>query len=105
MNATMSDALLTLSDIRAGYGSAVVLDGISFDLPEHRVSAQDAAVYARPGDTLELARKICELMDDPDQRARLGAIGRRRIDTELGWTHQAARLLELYADLCPEQVK
>jgi len=31
----MSDALLSLSDIRAGYGSAVVLDGISFDLPEH----------------------------------------------------------------------
>ena len=35
MSATMSDALLSLSDIRAGYGSAVVLDGISFDLPEH----------------------------------------------------------------------
>jgi len=35
MNATMSDTLLSLSDIRAGYGSAVVLDGISFDLPEH----------------------------------------------------------------------
>jgi len=31
----MSDALLSLSDIRAGYGSAIVLDGISFDLPEH----------------------------------------------------------------------
>jgi branched-chain amino acid transport system ATP-binding protein len=30
----MSDALLTLQDIRAGYGSAVVLDGISFELPE-----------------------------------------------------------------------
>ena len=27
--------LLSLNDIRAGYGSAVVLDGISFDLPEH----------------------------------------------------------------------
>jgi branched-chain amino acid transport system ATP-binding protein len=30
----MSDALLALQDIRAGYGSAVVLDGISFALPE-----------------------------------------------------------------------
>jgi len=35
MNATMSNALLALSDIRAGYGSAVVLDGITFDLPQH----------------------------------------------------------------------
>ena len=30
----MTAPLLSLSDIRAGYGSAVVLDGISFDLPE-----------------------------------------------------------------------
>jgi len=27
--------LLTLSDVRAGYGPAIVLDGISFELPEH----------------------------------------------------------------------
>ena len=30
----MSAPLLALSDIRAGYGSAIVLDGISFELPE-----------------------------------------------------------------------
>ena len=30
----MSAPLLSLSDVRAGYGSAVVLDGISFDLVE-----------------------------------------------------------------------
>jgi branched-chain amino acid transport system ATP-binding protein len=30
----MSAPLLSLSDVRAGYGSAVVLDGISFDLAE-----------------------------------------------------------------------
>ena len=30
----MSEALLSLADVRAGYGSAVVLDGISFDVPE-----------------------------------------------------------------------
>jgi branched-chain amino acid transport system ATP-binding protein len=30
----MSGALLALQDIRAGYGSAVVLDGISFEVPE-----------------------------------------------------------------------
>jgi branched-chain amino acid transport system ATP-binding protein len=29
----MTDTLLSLNDIRAGYGPAVVLDGISFDLP------------------------------------------------------------------------
>jgi branched-chain amino acid transport system ATP-binding protein len=31
----MAEALLALEDMRAGYGDAVVLDGISLDLPEH----------------------------------------------------------------------
>jgi branched-chain amino acid transport system ATP-binding protein len=31
----VSGALLALDDVRAGYGPAVVLDGISFELPEH----------------------------------------------------------------------
>ena len=30
----MTVPLLSLNDIRAGYGSAVVLDGISFELPD-----------------------------------------------------------------------
>jgi branched-chain amino acid transport system ATP-binding protein len=33
-NAETTTPLLALSDIRAGYGSAIVLDGISFELPE-----------------------------------------------------------------------
>jgi len=31
----MADALLVLDDVRAGYGSAVVLDGVSLEIPEH----------------------------------------------------------------------
>ena len=31
----MTAPLLALSDVRAGYGPAIVLDGISFELPEH----------------------------------------------------------------------
>jgi branched-chain amino acid transport system ATP-binding protein len=31
----MADALLALEDLRAGYGEAVVLDGISLTVPEH----------------------------------------------------------------------
>jgi branched-chain amino acid transport system ATP-binding protein len=30
----MGDALLALEDVRAGYGEAIVLDGIGFDVPE-----------------------------------------------------------------------
>jgi branched-chain amino acid transport system ATP-binding protein len=31
----MAEMLLSLSNIRAGYGAGIVLDGVSFDLPEH----------------------------------------------------------------------
>ena len=31
----MADALLTLKDVRAGYGDAVVLDDLSFEIPEN----------------------------------------------------------------------
>jgi branched-chain amino acid transport system ATP-binding protein len=31
----MAEPLLQLRDVRAGYGEAVVLDGVSFELPEH----------------------------------------------------------------------
>ena len=34
MGCAMTEPLLALDDVRAGYGSAVVLDGISFELPE-----------------------------------------------------------------------
>src|SRR5262245_53495357 len=30
-----SSSLLVLEDVRAGYGSAVVLDGVSLEIPEH----------------------------------------------------------------------
>ena len=31
----MAEPLLALKDVRAGYGDAIVLDGISFEVPEH----------------------------------------------------------------------
>src|SRR5258706_6092485 len=31
---TMAEALLALDDVRAGYGDAVVLDGLAFDIPD-----------------------------------------------------------------------
>ena len=32
----MAEAVLALRDVRAGYGDAVVLDGIAFEVPEGR---------------------------------------------------------------------
>ena len=73
---------------------------VAFDLPEHRVTASDAALYARPNEDEDYAAKIVRLMDDPELRRRLGRLGRRRAESELAWTHQARRLVQVYDSLC-----
>ena len=69
---------------------------VSFDLIEARVSAGDAAVYATPNDEREFARLVVELLDDPERCARMGAIGRRRVEQDLSWEHSRRQLLEAY---------
>jgi glycosyltransferase involved in cell wall biosynthesis len=70
---------------------------VAFDLPEHRVTAGEAALYARPNDELDFARHIQTLMDDPELRIKMGQIGRARVENELAWPHQAQHLLQAYA--------
>jgi glycosyltransferase involved in cell wall biosynthesis len=69
---------------------------VAFDLPEHRVTAHNAAVYARPNSELDFAQKICCLMDDPERRTEMGRIGRKRVATVLAWPHQLKHLLAAY---------
>jgi glycosyltransferase involved in cell wall biosynthesis len=72
---------------------------VQFDLTEGRFSAQGASLYARPNDALDLARNILRLLDDPELRQRMGAIGRHRVETVLAWRHEAPKLLAAYAKL------
>src|SRR5205085_9296263 len=74
---------------------------VAFDLPEHRFTAQDAALYVRPNDELEMARAIALLMDDPERRRRMGMLGRRRVETTLAWSHSVPNLLAAYRALGP----
>jgi glycosyltransferase involved in cell wall biosynthesis len=69
---------------------------VQFDLTEGRQSASEASVYARPNDVSDLARQIVELLDDPKRREAMGEFGRRRIETDLQWAHQAPKLLDAY---------
>ncbi|MBI5165602.1 MAG: glycosyltransferase family 4 protein [Magnetospirillum sp.] len=70
---------------------------VLFDLVEGRRSAGAAALYAKDDD--DLADKILLLLDDPELRRRMGAIGRRRMEDELAWEHQVPRLLAAYRAL------
>ncbi|OLF15727.1 glycosyltransferase family 4 protein [Actinophytocola xanthii] len=69
---------------------------VSFELREARVSAGDAAVYARANDVSEFAKLTAELLDDPAQRARMGEIGRARVEGPLSWAHSSEALLTAY---------
>jgi glycosyltransferase involved in cell wall biosynthesis len=72
---------------------------VQFDLAEGRFSAQEASLYARPNDALDLASKVLSLLDTPEQRAQMGDFGRRRVLNELAWPHEAPKLLAAYASL------
>jgi len=75
---------------------------VQFDLTEGRFTAQDASLYARPNDPIDLARKILELLDDPERRERMGQAGRRRLVEALTWEHEEAKLLAAYRSLSLE---
>jgi glycosyltransferase involved in cell wall biosynthesis len=69
---------------------------VQFDLTEGRFSAQQASLYAKKNDPVHFAVKIAELLDNPEQRARMGAFGRRRVQNELEWRYEAPKLLAAY---------
>jgi glycosyltransferase involved in cell wall biosynthesis len=72
---------------------------VQFDLAEGRYSAQSASLYAAKNDTLDLARKIVELLDDPKLRQSMGEFGRWRVENELEWRFEVPKLLAAYEHL------
>ncbi|MFF2378843.1 glycosyltransferase family 4 protein [Streptomyces sp. NPDC058108] len=73
---------------------------VSFDLREARVSAGDAALYAPANDESEFAKLVAVLLDDPEQRARMGKLGRERVGGPLSWRNSQRSLLAAYAAAC-----
>ena len=72
---------------------------VQFDLAEGRHSAQRASLYAKRNDSWDLGAKIVELLADPVRRAEMGEFGRRRVEYELEWRHEAPKLLAAYEAL------
>ncbi|WP_425840273.1 glycosyltransferase family 4 protein [Streptomyces fractus] len=77
---------------------------VSFDLREARVSAGDAAVYARANDEAEFAGLVAQLLDDPERRARMGKLGQERIGGPLSWRNSQESLLAAYDAACRRRV-
>lgn len=77
---------------------------VAFDLREHRVTAESAAMYVKPNDELAFARALAELMDDPAKRKAMGMFGRQRIETQLAWHYSIPNLLAVYRKVLPKSV-
>jgi glycosyltransferase involved in cell wall biosynthesis len=70
---------------------------VQFDLKEGKFSAQSASLYAdkRKG-AEDFAAKILWLLDNPEERKRMGEFGRKRTEDELAWDYSVANLLAAY---------
>ncbi len=78
---------------------AMGLPVVAFDLPETRYSAQEAALYATANQVKDFADKIELLLNDEALRLKMGALGRKRIETELSWNQTQKHLLRAYQAL------
>jgi glycosyltransferase involved in cell wall biosynthesis len=70
---------------------------VQFDLKEGRNSAQESSLYCDPDNQVpDFAAKILWLLDHPEERQRMGAFGRARVEKELAWEFSIAPLLAAY---------
>jgi glycosyltransferase involved in cell wall biosynthesis len=74
---------------------------VQYDLTEGRVSAQQASLYAKRNDPVDMAKQIVTLLDDETQRKQMGEWGRERVKNTLAWEHEVPRLLAAYETLFP----
>ena len=78
---------------------------VQFDLKEGRFSAGEASLYADNRDMVkDFAARILWLLDHPEERMRMGEIGRRRVETELAWKFSVDSLLAAYQRALPSRV-
>ncbi len=70
---------------------------VQFDLKEGRFSAGEASLYADNKNQIpDFAAKILWLLDHPDERAKMGEFGHKRVSSALAWDYSVENLLAAY---------
>ncbi|MGB6430521.1 MAG: glycosyltransferase [Candidatus Acidiferrales bacterium] len=70
---------------------------VQFESKEGRFSADEASLYSDPENQVsDFASKILWLLENPDERKRMGEFGRKRIEEELAWQYSVPSLLAAY---------
>lgn len=78
---------------------------VAFDLAETRYSAQEAGLYATPNLIADFADKVEYLLEHEEERTRMGAFGRQRVETDLQWDVTKLSLLQAYKTLFPARTQ
>lgn len=71
---------------------------VQFEGVEGRFSAQGSSLYCSGEGNIAqgFAEKIVWLLDRSEERARMGELGRRRVEEQLAWEHSVPHLLAAY---------
>ena len=70
---------------------------VQFNLKEGRISAGEASLYSDNDNQVnDFANKILWLIEKPDERRKMGEIGRKRVEEELAWDYSVQNLLAAY---------
>lgn len=72
---------------------------VSFELAETRVSAGESASYVPANDELKFAVAIDALLRSPEDRLRMGSLGRQRVENHLSWGNSRRNLVDFYERL------
>ncbi len=71
---------------------------VQFDLKEGRFSAQGSSLYAdKDKGSVDFAEKILWLLENPEERKRMGECGRKRVEEALAWNYSVDSLLAAYS--------
>lgn len=69
---------------------------VQFDLTEGRASAGEASAYARANDPIDFAKKVADLIENPETGRKMAVLGRERVLKNLSWQHSIPGLLAAY---------
>ena len=69
---------------------------VQYDLKEGRASALEASLYAKNHDTVDFAKKIMWLLNNPDEREQMAEYGYNRVLNELSWDYERENLIGFY---------
>jgi glycosyltransferase involved in cell wall biosynthesis len=70
---------------------------VQFNLKEGRFTADEASLYSDNQDMVsDFANNILWLLDHPEQRQRMGELGRRRVEQLLAWEYSVEKLIAAY---------